>query len=607
VPHTTVHVFVSSTSLDLQAERQAAETAVQRMRQTKFVGMEYFGSRDETTEQASIDEVDRSQVYVGIFAGRYGSGITEREYRRARERNLPRFVYFKDEATIPDEWREADATKAGRLSALKEELRDPARHTVSVFVSPADLAARVTADLHRWLFDNYLTPLLEKAAIRGDESEVRTLAEGVRDQPALVESLAARGIHITGDVIQSLLVTGSNNVIHMIAGGTRQLSADYSGRVENFLAHYLGSADQRVPFGGRRAEFARLDAWLADPSAASYLTVTGPAGRGKSALLTRWSRDLLARHELAVVFFPISVRFRTNLARIVFPSVAAQLASLHSEHLAWDPNIPAEVWQEHVLRFLSRPLPGRQTLLLILDGLDEAADWRAGAEMFPAMPPKGLRVVVSARNLPVDGENSWLRRLGWTRPGVAQTLDLGVLTLEDIQDVLNNSSRSVFGNDQELAPALYRASNGDPLIISLYLEDARRQLTAKGSHDLPMSLGQVTPGLTGYFNSWWEDQRELWGKEAFERERETQVVLDLLACALGPVSLEDVRQVAPADSGLGSSRIVEATLKLLERFIVGDGRKQGFVFSHPRLAAHFHGRLSSDERQSGNYDSPATG
>jgi Domain of unknown function (DUF4062) len=80
VPPTAVCVFVSSTWLDLQPEREAVEAALQRRRETKFVGMEYFGSRDESTRHASLDEEERSQVYVGIFAGRYGSGITEAEY-----------------------------------------------------------------------------------------------------------------------------------------------------------------------------------------------------------------------------------------------------------------------------------------------------------------------------------------------------------------------------------------------------------------------------------------------------------------------------------------------------------------------------------------------
>jgi hypothetical protein len=53
-------VYVSSTWLDLEPERKAVEQAIQRLRETKFVGMEYFGSRDETTRRASLNEIDRA-------------------------------------------------------------------------------------------------------------------------------------------------------------------------------------------------------------------------------------------------------------------------------------------------------------------------------------------------------------------------------------------------------------------------------------------------------------------------------------------------------------------------------------------------------------------
>src|SRR5262245_8516110 len=176
----TVHIFVSSTWLDLQPERQAVETALDRMRETKFIGMEYFGSREVTTRQTSLDEVDRSQVYVGIFGGRYGSGITEDEYRRARELYLPCFPYFKDEATISIAGRETDPEKLAKLEALKRALRQA--HTVATFSNPDDLAAKVTADLHRWLFDFYLMPRLERAA-RGEapRQEAQQLIGQIKD------------------------------------------------------------------------------------------------------------------------------------------------------------------------------------------------------------------------------------------------------------------------------------------------------------------------------------------------------------------------------------------------------------------------------------------
>ncbi|HEX8686137.1 MAG TPA: DUF4062 domain-containing protein [Pyrinomonadaceae bacterium] len=158
-------VFISSTWLDLRPEHEAAEGAVNSMRETKYVGMKYFGARDEDTRTASLDEVDRSRVYVGVIGGRYGSGITEAEYDRASARGLRRFAYFKSDAAVPADERETDPELVARLDAFKRRLRDA--HTVKEFDTPGGLAALLTADLHRWLFDEYLTPKLQ-GALRGE-------------------------------------------------------------------------------------------------------------------------------------------------------------------------------------------------------------------------------------------------------------------------------------------------------------------------------------------------------------------------------------------------------------------------------------------------------
>jgi len=152
MPPPIAAIFVSSTWFDLQAERKAVADALHRFREAKFIGMEYFGSRDDTTQTASIEEVDHSQLYVGIFAGRYGSGITEAEYRRARQRGLDCLIYFKDERAL--QLGESEAGQLKKLLALKDELRR--NHTVSEFKDANDLAAKVTADIHRWLFDKFL-------------------------------------------------------------------------------------------------------------------------------------------------------------------------------------------------------------------------------------------------------------------------------------------------------------------------------------------------------------------------------------------------------------------------------------------------------------------
>jgi hypothetical protein len=225
MPVDIIQVFVSSTSLDLEPERKAVESALQGLGETKFVGMEYFGSRGERTQRASLDEVNRSRVYVGIFAGGYGSGITEDEYRRARQLELPCFIYFKRETDISAEWLESVAEKAARLAALKGELRR--QHTINEFTSPEDLACKVTADLHRWLFDEYLTSRLTQAAQGAlPHNQAQALLDAIIDPNALSQSLRTqlqerclvigrgeRDIAIGGNASESNIITGDRNVV----------------------------------------------------------------------------------------------------------------------------------------------------------------------------------------------------------------------------------------------------------------------------------------------------------------------------------------------------------------------------------------------------------
>ncbi len=154
-------VFVSSTWIDLQPERRALMDALNRMEEMRFVGMEFFGNRPDDTHDASIDQVDRCEVLIGIIGFRYGSGITAAEYRRARELGLPCFVYFKHENLARPELADEDTALAPKLAAFKQDLlRD---HTVKEFSSPEELAANATADLHNWVAARWIS--LEQAPV----------------------------------------------------------------------------------------------------------------------------------------------------------------------------------------------------------------------------------------------------------------------------------------------------------------------------------------------------------------------------------------------------------------------------------------------------------
>lgn len=159
LPLPIVSIFVSSTWEDLQPERRAVIEALNRLRQLKFVGMEYSGAWSEPPIVPSLKEARECNAYVGIFGGRYGSGITEQEYRTARAERKQCFIYFKDNSFLP-----AAVDLEPKLRALKQELLD--HHTCEPFTSPDDLASKVTADLSNWYARDYFRQWAEDVAKR---------------------------------------------------------------------------------------------------------------------------------------------------------------------------------------------------------------------------------------------------------------------------------------------------------------------------------------------------------------------------------------------------------------------------------------------------------
>ena len=386
-------------------------------------------------------------------------------------------------------------------------------------------------------------------------------------------------------------------VITSLSEGLKSPNTDYSTPVNNFLVEYLGTAQAPVPFGGREADLTTLDLWLDDPAAPPYLLLSAPAGRGKSALLARWNRRLLTRGDLAVAFFPVSIRFGTNLARVVFATLIARLASLHHEQIPPLADASVEIWRGLFSDYINRPLPGGRRLLLIVDGVDEAAGWKPGRDLFPFNPPPGLRVVLSARSRSGDGD-TWLKMLGWKgRPYLARSLGLERLTVEGVKDVLSNMGSPLdrLAKREDIVGQLFRLSEGDPLLVRLYADDLRARREAAEQLQ-PEYLDKIPPGLNGYFSVWFEDQQQLWSHQ--EPSEKVKALLNVLTCALGPLSRDDVLHLT-SGAGLSTLSLLgdAEVLRQLNRLVIGDGKDQGFAFSHPRLGDYFYEEMASTERQ----------
>lgn len=148
-------VFLSSTYQDLVEYRRQAKEAVERLGQ-QVERMEVFGARSEEPQQACLREIESSDIFVGIYAHRYGYippgseiSITESEFRHAMHLKKPIFCFVVDDNQpwLPN-MIEGELGRS-KLAALKAEIG-----TVLVretFKSPEDLAMKVATAMGRYL------------------------------------------------------------------------------------------------------------------------------------------------------------------------------------------------------------------------------------------------------------------------------------------------------------------------------------------------------------------------------------------------------------------------------------------------------------------------
>jgi len=119
------------------------------------VAMENFVAEGKWPLNKCLGEVASSDLYVGIFAWRYGyipdgydKSMTELEYRKAIDTGKNCLVFLlHEDAAWPRKLMDKDE-KSVKLEALRQELLK--KYQVSFFESAADLASKVGASVHNW-------------------------------------------------------------------------------------------------------------------------------------------------------------------------------------------------------------------------------------------------------------------------------------------------------------------------------------------------------------------------------------------------------------------------------------------------------------------------
>ncbi|MFI9826745.1 DUF4062 domain-containing protein [Streptomyces sp. NPDC051913] len=154
-----VKVYLSSTVSDLEKYRAAVLARLRKL-PLDVVAMEDYAAFDERPLEKCLADVASCDVYVGLFAFRYGyvpevgpqnpdgQSITELEYRKAGESGRKRLIFLvDDDASWPmghvDALTAPGTSSATGIKRLRDELKKV--HGVGWFTNPGDLAADVVS------------------------------------------------------------------------------------------------------------------------------------------------------------------------------------------------------------------------------------------------------------------------------------------------------------------------------------------------------------------------------------------------------------------------------------------------------------------------------
>jgi hypothetical protein len=168
----TMRVFLSSTINDLDSYRKAIIQALERLGGEKL-RMEVLGARADDATQASLKALEESDLFVGIYAHRYGyiptgstTSITEQEYDYAMKLKKPMFCFIiNDDYPWPPDMIEGEP---GRHMLLEFKAKMRATMVTDSFTAPEDLSLKVATAI-----GSYMTRRPESVTTESDETIVQ--------------------------------------------------------------------------------------------------------------------------------------------------------------------------------------------------------------------------------------------------------------------------------------------------------------------------------------------------------------------------------------------------------------------------------------------------
>lgn len=447
----TIRVFISSTFLDMQAERDHLVRFVfPRLREELLPRRIHFIDVDlrwgVTSDQDAL-EVCRGIVdecrprFLCMLGGRYGwvppgktLSITADEVyygvldRALKDRGFAYF-YFRDDTataamveTIPCEFHEPQGSEnQNKLANLK-------RAIIAAGLNPFTYPAQ-------W----------------DDESRRLT-------------GLKNFGDHIYNDLLTSMKAD-SELQDRFVTDTVAQLDefAEENAAMEAFVEERL----QQYVVGNRQSVLDQLKAFVEADSDPAFLIITGDPGCGKSALLAKFFREYVATHEndLVVSHFVGASKGSTNLRRTLRRLCYELKSAIGSE----DP-IPEDT-RGLVQKFpdLLNNAARIKRVVIIIDGLNQM-DTTDDARSLCWLPQQipGTRAIVSTLEDPI------LEVLKRRIPTI-QEISLKPLTEDDRREITERFLRRYHKRmtAEQITTILDKSESGNPLYLLVALEELR--------------------------------------------------------------------------------------------------------------------------------------
>jgi len=475
-------IYLSSTFEDLKEHRRLAYRAMRGLG-LDVVAMEDYVARDDRPVDRCLADVADVDLYVGLFAFRYGYipeqrnpeslSVTELEYRQAASRGIPRLVFLANNGMW--DMSQVDAvTGAGDNGECIARLRDELRRDSMVgwFTTPDQLAAEVTKGVSVWLLQHGAAPagrMTQPPAVphpRQLDSDVLLLhgaadsvsAAAIAKAVSVVWEVRVSGTGLTAATVDDLqaldrLAASSRSVAVLLSPASLTTLAEDRARSSRVLelvrertGVLLGISLEDVPRG--------VDpAWNMTEILHDHGDVAGLGGRLHRALARYVSKP--GDREIGVPVVIVAMTAAEAAELFLDPPAAVADWVRHAEESArWEPSRYGES------RSQWRPFGSTQTIEQVLDDAVASVNSRGG---------RLQNRVIRLQRYPLDplmGDDSLLM---WPiYQGIAKS---GCLVVVDELSLFHHRVRAAFKASPILdgeQVALVTLSAGDPIMGTPY-------------------------------------------------------------------------------------------------------------------------------------------